>query len=398
MPSLLEYLKQKKQSKGGGFAQQAPTTSPELMDTGALGEAVGSFLPEQETPPPAQQPQPGVIGDDTVSNILQAEPAPEVEKVEEEPRRGLPEGEGDSDLDPEELQLSMKGDVETRRATPVDPAMKSYQADILAAAEAFDKKRDRALAAYQATTDKLAQKQLWEGLINGLGMIAAGMYGLNTGSDMSGVKFSKSNWEEKLNRAERQLDRAIKTARVDEDTKRRMAEFKYQGNQKLLDRIANEAYRKQMLDMKKEEAAYKKQKDAVDQQLQAAKIISKQSPEAAKAFDKFMSAYNNYGRVFNKDDEDKELDSLQNTMIAYNNQYKAAVGRPILPPKYLANVKGWWSDNKPTPEEIGKGLNMPIMEDLEPKIEMFMKANNISDRDSAIQTLKAGGKIPQDYK
>jgi hypothetical protein len=70
----------------------------------------------------------------------------------------------------------------------------------------FDKKYKELEARYNADKNKIANAEMWEALINAAGGLAAGIYGLKTGLNMSGLKFDKANWDAKLDRAYREYD------------------------------------------------------------------------------------------------------------------------------------------------------------------------------------------------
>jgi hypothetical protein len=59
---------------------------------------------------------------------------------------------------------------------------------------------------YRKEGDALKQREIWEGLVQGIGLIAAGAYGMHNGVDMSGVKFQPTDWVAQQESARRKFD------------------------------------------------------------------------------------------------------------------------------------------------------------------------------------------------
>lgn len=66
---------------------------------------------------------------------------------------------------------------------------------------------------YEQTKDQTASRELWDSIIQGVGHIAAGVYGQKTGLDLSGVKFNQTDWDKKRDLAQSELRTAIDNAR-----------------------------------------------------------------------------------------------------------------------------------------------------------------------------------------
>lgn len=71
----------------------------------------------------------------------------------------------------------------------------------------YERRIERAERLYNEREDRLNWAQTAQLLGNALTQLAAGYYGLKTGYDMSGVKFSQVDWEKKLDRTFDQYDR-----------------------------------------------------------------------------------------------------------------------------------------------------------------------------------------------
>lgn len=47
---------------------------------------------------------------------------------------------------------------------------------------------------YRTERDAMKRKEIWEGIVHGIGLMAAGYYGMKHGIDMSGTKFNPTDW------------------------------------------------------------------------------------------------------------------------------------------------------------------------------------------------------------
>lgn len=96
-------------------------------------------------------------------------------------------------INPDELNETMKG---------MDQQLRSELA--------------RAQAAYASEKDSTAAREMWDGIIKGVGLLAAGAIGQNTGLNLQGVKFSDKDWGAERDRLLSELkarnDVAYKTA------------------------------------------------------------------------------------------------------------------------------------------------------------------------------------------
>lgn len=74
---------------------------------------------------------------------------------------------------------------------------------------------NEAATAYKLEKDDLKKRELWSGLVQAIGMLAAGAYGLKHNLDMSGVKFNTIDWIAKVREARDDMHNAIAAAEKD---------------------------------------------------------------------------------------------------------------------------------------------------------------------------------------
>lgn len=102
-------------------------------------------------------------------------------------------------LGPEEEFIEVRGeDGKPVRVRPTDLVAKA-QAELIDAT-------NKLAAEYRAERDQQKQAALWEGIVQSVGLIAAGAYGMRNGVDMSGVKFSPTDWVAQQEALRRQYD------------------------------------------------------------------------------------------------------------------------------------------------------------------------------------------------
>ena len=66
-----------------------------------------------------------------------------------------------------------------------------------------------AMSAYKATKDQQDSARLWEAIIHGIGHLAAGVIGMKEGLDLSGLKFSKTDWDAEYKRSRKDLKQVV---------------------------------------------------------------------------------------------------------------------------------------------------------------------------------------------
>jgi hypothetical protein len=79
---------------------------------------------------------------------------------------------------------------------------------------------------YQKTRDKMASNKLWESIIHGLGHLFAGVVGHNTGLDLGGVEFNKTDWDAESDRLLKRLNSDIDIAKRSMSSKERTLQEK----------------------------------------------------------------------------------------------------------------------------------------------------------------------------
>lgn len=78
--------------------------------------------------------------------------------------------------------------------------MEKFDIDSESLDAAFNKQMKESQAIYSAASANTESRQMWEGIIQGIAHLAAGIIGHQTGLDLSGVKFDKRNWDAEKNR------------------------------------------------------------------------------------------------------------------------------------------------------------------------------------------------------
>lgn len=84
-----------------------------------------------------------------------------------------------------------------RESMPSAPAIPDPPTYIPAEVSDLQAELRKAKDEYAKSKDNLAFREAIERIANGIGQMAAGLYGRNTGVDMSGVKFTNSDWDAK---------------------------------------------------------------------------------------------------------------------------------------------------------------------------------------------------------
>lgn len=108
-----------------------------------------------------------------------------------------------------------------------DPA--NFEAAAKQLSDTFKQDLSDAQAVYQNSRDSEAASKLWSKIIDGIGHIVAGAVGLRTGLDLSGVQFSKEDWDARMANIQRELGMAK------EDAYRKLTD----GQRQLADKRAN---------------------------------------------------------------------------------------------------------------------------------------------------------------
>lgn len=160
-----------------------------------------------------------------------------VEPVETEPTETEPVKTEPVETEPTETDEPAKDEAPPTDEEPEDPTMKQTEEGVQALRqvdlgdmtelalqdnqirEEYLNELAEAKEMYARTKDEIAQKKIWEALLNGIGALATAWYGRNTGLDLSGVKFSPSDWDSKLDQARQDLAVAKSFAKDVRDVK-----------------------------------------------------------------------------------------------------------------------------------------------------------------------------------
>ena len=155
------------------------------------------------------------------AGLLSGDTGPSAEAVVENP---IPPGPPPSPDAQETKQTEVKAsqtDVPKEKADPIkysvslkfedmpdiDPKVAEEYKQKMAEAASFT---NSAMDVYRNEKDSIKSRQLWETIVNAVGMIASGMYGLKTGTNMGGTKFSSTDWSKELDGARADLENSIK--------------------------------------------------------------------------------------------------------------------------------------------------------------------------------------------
>lgn len=142
--------------------------------------------------------------------------APKIEEAPKEADKAAEAGtEAPADVKPEAVPepsrqvIKMGVEYNPKDSPDVDPEIAEQYSKSVSEAGAM---LDSALAMYRKEKESIKSKQLWEKIINAVGMIATGAIGLKTGSDLSGVKFSETDWNAEMNGARADLEAAMRAS------------------------------------------------------------------------------------------------------------------------------------------------------------------------------------------
>jgi len=178
--------------KIGGGTVVAGTTMAMTGDEGPPKEEMGPPREQAGPPPPTEEDQKPVVTEEKQETKPKQEPAPvkEVEKTKFKPVRA-------------ELEKI------------ADPEYKTYDShkDMAVAMLAMNKQIDAAMRTYKEERDLLRRRRLWEGIANGLIMIAVGASGIKRGLDMSSTKLHETDWYQEMNSLRQDLEQETGAAK-----------------------------------------------------------------------------------------------------------------------------------------------------------------------------------------
>lgn len=180
----------------------------------AAGLAGGALLSDTIGPDGKPVPKKGAPGDEMMAKAKA--PVEDGKGKEEGPKR------------PQMPYHKVKNYLESLEAAPeFDPTdfnkpLDSNQVKLQDTAKGLKNQIDSIMAASNVAKDKLAKRELAEKLIQSVGLLFAGLHGLETGQDLSGVKFDKTDWAQKAAVAQQDMQNDMMAAKekykLDEDT------------------------------------------------------------------------------------------------------------------------------------------------------------------------------------
>jgi hypothetical protein len=232
-------------------------------------------------------------------------------------------------------------------------------------------------AEYKATEDALERRELTSDLIRAVANIAAGIYGLRNGVDMSGMKFDPIDWvrRQELERAkysDRRSATGDKLSARKDLARTLIAKRDMTRDEKI--KLIDSANRVIENDNKNAVTAWDARvdvakilqdgalkKDALTAKAAAStdKATSAALTKEAKLTGNIMAALTKASTAQAKgDDETKSAAMLQ--VMELNNQYKAATGRPYIAPTYFTTTS--WLGNKglAEPSDITEALTKDL--------------------------------------
>lgn len=334
-----------------GLKEEPPVTAKEQ-------ELVKEEVPGVEEPaapekePPKEEPV-----------ALTTKPAADQqEKKEKEP--STPKGEGAG------VSVDMKEDL----LSITDP---------VGLAEKYNKITDdyrRTLATaygtYQETKDRIAAARLWEGIIQGLGYLAAGIIGAKEGLDLSGLKFDETDWNSQLNQNTKELELATRDARDISDQERQAIDKDYDRN---LDRLRlntslrREAYDKAMdrarqkldrekFEFQKGQAEAESQRRLKEYNIRVAEAAMKdadaqkqQAGKNLKTLDDRINSLTLKIADAKADRDTRKVDELTDVYKTLATQYQQVAGilgiESVYSPEDVVMEKGFFSDKTALSQE-----------------------------------------------
>lgn len=206
-----------------------------------------------------------------------APPSPQDVSVMEEPSKGAPKGAAVSpakqpkvedvvdENDVLEVGSGGENDVQadTKEEITLRGALKEYSDAVT-----------KAQLAYQKERDEIKQRKMWADIVQGVAVIAAGLYGLKTGRDMTGVQFNPVDASQHINDAKDALNMSMKTAATKYGIKKDIARE---------DRLQAQNLTRKALQVAKEQ---KKVEEA------SKKLVEKKLKESKKEETKLLKAQN----------------------------------------------------------------------------------------------------------
>lgn len=160
-----------------------------LAGAGAAGSVLLSDSGKEEVEDEVEKPTP-------------TKPAPVEEPAKEPAKEPVKEPVKEVVEEPEpksikDVDLSKRVVVEDEDEviSPLEKSLNQLQAANAAAVDEYRKEKSN-----------IKRRQMWEAIVNGVGLMAAGAYGLKTGLNMGGLKLDKTNWDAEYRAAKSMYD------------------------------------------------------------------------------------------------------------------------------------------------------------------------------------------------
>jgi hypothetical protein len=248
------------------------------------------------------------------------------------------------------------------KAVVTDPIDQAEAYDILD--DDFKKTLGKAQAAYERTKDTNAAKALYEGIIQGVGHIAAGVYGLRTGLNLGGLQFSKTDWDAKQKNAMLELQQAIDQAKDVRGVKGQKLERDYQRsldvmkqNQQLNEQALGKAIANARFDDANKE---RKLRQSIENQrsisaLREAALKGKNTPlvNKIKELEKLEKRLFDLNKAYGKKESDETLELLKTETQRYKNLSKdLGINADVYEPSDFAEEEGFLWNSSPSATKI----------------------------------------------
>ena len=380
MANTLSKLERLKQRLAGGVSNPRPGEAVPREEVRAAGSNVeGEFIPNAlNVDPTAVVPQ-GEFQD--ISTVSEESKAPLREAVSQEaslrtadildeeapmddisppPTTTLSDG-GDSGVDKQEsIETVVKSGGELSEIT-ANPAEKGELADAL---KEYHKTMNAAMSAYRKEKKSLKQRELWDGIIKGVGLMLAGLYGMKTGTDMGGVKVNQTDWASNLTNAREEMNTAMGAAGRSFNIKKEIGAEQNRRNQQIWNRSFQVAREKRLaedgirtLTTKSEKATSKRAKD---DNKEAAKLEAADKKEVARLKKEIRKEV---ALLATDKTNDRSKAVSKKNIEMYNEKYRNLTGSNFAD---TSDVPGkLWGFNPREPDEMllggggGDGEGMP---------------------------------------
>jgi hypothetical protein len=293
----------------------------------------GEKAEEPEIPEPAADQRP-LTEEQAIDAEEYKAPEPEVEEPAEEPEAVA-----------DQVEEQTKQGIETLKDVSF-PDMADLALQNNQIRQEYLNELAEAKETYARTKDEVAQKRIWEALINGVAALATAWYGSNTGLDLSGVKFSPSDWDSKLDQARQDLAvakslakdvRDVKLEGTEEESTRRLREM--QANKAFNDSV----YERLSYDMRVKQYEARNAAKASDEAATQQQDVLEQVKDKG-AFARYKDEKKKLEAALEKykeEPDDKLLDEIRthsNIMQSMSDQLTKTLDGAVFPNEYPPNI------------------------------------------------------------